>query len=91
MMDKSALTAMLTAASEHVEDQRFAFADAQDATLLLALDGALLNVERLRAVTLGEHYIIVDAERETLYLDAASVVGIRVKAKGPEGTGFIKT
>lgn len=90
-MDKPALTAMLEAASDGVEDQRYCFSDAQEATLLVAVDGAVLNIERTRSVSVGEQFVVVDAERETVYLDSGSLFGVRVKARGPEGTGFIKS
>ncbi len=89
-MEKPALTAMLEAASDSANAERYSFSDARAATLLVAVDGAVLSIERVRSVSVGEHFAVVDAERETVYVDSASVVGLRVKAKGPEGTGFIK-
>lgn len=63
------------------------FAEEREASLLVALEGALLTVERLLRVEVKGDYLVAHGARERLLVGVAQVVGLRVAA-GAGGTGF---
>ncbi len=87
-MEKVALRELLAAASDGVDGSTFTFSDKQEAALLVAVDGTLLTVTRVRRVTLAEHHLVVEADREILYVEGTTVAGVRLKA-APSGAGFL--
>ena len=88
-MTKETLIELLTAAAESEKKGRFSFSERQAAAILVAVEGTLLTINRVTGVAVTGTHALIEGDREKLFVDAASIAAVRLKA-GPEGTGFIK-
>jgi hypothetical protein len=65
-------------------------ADQDQLTMLVAIDGSLLPVERVSRVELRADFVQVESARSEVYLvELSRVVGFKLKRGSREGTGFL--